>query len=60
MYFIRVSWKYIANVGMGAGRGAGGGAGVCRSTPDIGLLSPLSAPSLAGLWAQFLSGPQGG
>ena len=57
MYFIRVSWKYIANVEMEAeggrevGEGCGGGAGVCRSTPDIGQVSPLSVPSLACLRA---------
>lgn len=48
MYFIRVSWKYIANVEMEAeggrevGEGRRGGAGVCRSVPDIRQVSPLS------------------
>lgn len=65
MYFIRVSWKYIANVEMEAEGGrevgrVGGGAGVCRSAPDIRQVSPLSPLSCLPLGSTPLGSMRGG
>lgn len=53
MYFIRVSWKYIANVGMEAEGGPGVGAGQDAS--------PGSAPSrTSGLSVGYLCSQEPG
>ena len=56
MYFIRVSWKYMANVELEAEGGGGcegceGRAGACRPTSDPG---PHLLNSTSHLWAYFL------